>query len=85
MEDAEAFVREYASYIGATEQDALMEIERRMRSAGVRETGIASDLFSGFFGKGYGWPAGHDPEYWNSDTAKLGREAFAHFFGATAF
>ena len=50
MEDAEAFVREYALYIGATEQDALMEIERRMRSAGVRETGIASDLFSGFFG-----------------------------------
>lgn len=83
-EDAEGFVKAFALQEGYTQEEALIYISDRIRHGNTRETHFASDLLSGVFGEKYDWLWSHDDTYWNKDSMRLGREGFAHFFGATA-
>lgn len=83
-DDAEDFVLHYAKSQNLTRDDAVAELAQQMRRGSRRETHVISDLMSGVFGNTYGWPSAHSDEYWQRDSGRLGREAYAHFWSASS-
>jgi len=80
--DFEAFTDYYMSLYNISESEAYDTLILKLKKADIEESHIISDLFDALSnGKIYGG-TGHAPDYWNDE--KICKEAFAHFFSASA-
>lgn len=80
--DFEIFTKSYMELYNISEKEAFVEITNKLYEADIEESHIIADLLKGLSGGKIDVAFGHDSAYWNE--GRIRKEAFAHFFGATA-